>query len=86
MILVVLYYYDVKYNDQILRFFLCISASTADAAVVNPKGIKTLLANGLITFFVNGSPVFNNGPSSLPRNPFFCFSKNEIDSSVSCSI
>ena len=31
--------------------FLCIPASAADAAAVNPKGIKTLLANGLITFF-----------------------------------
>ena len=27
------------------------SASAADAATVNPKGINTLLANGLITFF-----------------------------------
>ena len=31
---------------QILLFFLCIPASTADAAAVNPNGIKTLLANG----------------------------------------
>ena len=30
---------------------LCIPASAADAAAVNPKGIKTLLANGLITLF-----------------------------------
>ena len=49
--------------------FLCIPASAADAAAVNPKGIKTLLANGLITFFINGNPVFSNGPSNLPRNP-----------------
>ena len=41
----------------------------ADAAAVNPNGIKTLLANGLITFFISGNPVFNNGPRSLPRNP-----------------
>ena len=33
-------------------FFLCIPASAADAATVNPKGIKTLLANGLITFLL----------------------------------
>ena len=33
------------------NIFLCIPASAADAAAVNPKGIKTLLANGLITFF-----------------------------------
>ena len=27
-------------------------ASAADAAAVNPNGIKTLLANGLITFLL----------------------------------
>ena len=37
---------------------MIIPASAADAAVVNPKGIKTLLANGLITFFVNGNLCF----------------------------
>ena len=31
---------------------ICIHASTADAAAVNPKGIKTLSANGLIAFFL----------------------------------
>ena len=51
------------------NIFLCIPASAADAAAVNPKGIKTLLANDLITFFINGGPVFNNGPSNLPTNP-----------------
>ena len=51
------------------NIFLCILASTADTAAVNPKGIKTLLANGLITFFINGNPFFSNGPSNLPRNP-----------------
>ena len=39
------------------NIFLCIPAYAADAAAVNPKGIKTLLANGLITFFTNGNPV-----------------------------
>ena len=53
-------------------FFLCIRASAADAAAVNPKGIKTLLANDLITFFINGNPVFSNGPSNLPKNPPDC--------------
>ena len=38
------------------------------AAVVNSNGIKTHLANGLSTFFINGNPVFSNGPRSLPRN------------------
>ena len=48
---------------------LCIPASAAYATAVNPKGTKTLLANGLTTFIVNGSPVFSNGPSNLPKNP-----------------
>ena len=47
---------------------MCISASVADAAAVNPKGINTLFANGLITFFINGNPVFNKRPSNLPKN------------------
>ena len=34
------------------------AAAAAAAAAVNPKGIKTLLANGLITFFVNGNLCF----------------------------
>ena len=34
------------------NIFLCIPASAADVAAVNPKGIKTLLANGLITFLL----------------------------------
>ena len=54
------------------KTFLCIPASAADAAAVNPNGIKTLLANGLITFLINGHPVFNNGPRSLPRSPPDC--------------
>ena len=33
------------------KIFLCIPASAADATAVNPRGIKMLLANGLITFF-----------------------------------
>ena len=56
----------------ILVFFLCVLASVADATAVNPKGIKTLLANGLITFFINGNLVFSNGPSNLPKNPPDC--------------
>ena len=58
--------------DLILIFFLCIPVSAADAAAINPKGIKTLLANSLITFFIKGNPVFKNGPNSLPRNPPDC--------------
>ena len=51
------------------KIFLCVTTSAAEAAAVNPKGTKTLLANGLITFFINGDPVFSNGPSNLLRNP-----------------
>ena len=54
------------------NFFLCIPISAADLAAVNPKGIKTLLANDLILFFINGYPFFSNGPSHLPRNPSDC--------------
>ena len=62
------------YDDcyLILIFFLCITASAADAVAVNPKGINTLLANGVITFFINGNPVFNKGPNNLPKNPPNC--------------
>ena len=49
--------------------FLWIAASVADAAVVSPNGIKTLLANGLSTFFTKGNLVFNNCPKSVPKNP-----------------
>ena len=44
------------------------SCIVADAAAVNPNKIKTLLANGLSTFPIKGSPVFSNGPKSLPKN------------------
>ena len=47
------------------NIFSCIPASAAAAAAVNHKGINTLLANGVITFFIN---VFNKGPSNLPKN------------------
>ena len=52
------------------NIFLCILASAADA-VVNPKGIKTLLANVLITFFINGNPVFSNGPSLDQQQQYY---------------
>ena len=52
------------------NIFSCIPASAA--AAVSPKGINTLLAYGVITFFINGNPVFNKGPSNLPENPPDC--------------
>ena len=33
------------------NIFLCIIASADDAVAVNPKGLNTLLANGVIIFF-----------------------------------
>ena len=54
------------------KIFLCFPASAADATTVNPNSIKTLLVYGLITFFINGSPVFNKRPRSAPRNPPSC--------------
>ena len=46
------------------KIFLCIPTSAGDAAAVNPKGIKILFANGLITFFISGNPVFSNRAES----------------------
>ena len=51
---------------------LFIPTSAADAAAVNPNGIKTLLANGFITFYINGNLAYSNGPRILPRNPPDC--------------
>ena len=42
------------------------------AVTVNPNGIKTLLANGFNTFFIQSNPVFSTGPKSLPKNPPDC--------------
>ena len=53
--------------SQILRAILCIPASAADAAAVNPNRIKRLLANGLSTLFIKGKPDFSNTPKGLPR-------------------
>ena len=52
--------------------FLWIGACIAVAATVNPNGIKTLLANGFNTFFIQSNPVFSTGPKSLPKNPTDC--------------
>ena len=52
--------------------FFCIPASATEVAAVNSKAIKTILAGGLITFVINGYPVFSNRPSNLPRNPPNC--------------
>ena len=51
---------------------LWIAAFVADAAAVNPNGIKTLLANGFSTFLIKGNLDFDNGPKSLPKSPPNC--------------
>ena len=51
--------------------FLFILASPL-AAAVNFNGIKTLLANGLITFSIKSKPFFINSQKSLPANPVNC--------------
>ena len=54
------------------KMFFWIDESVADAAAVNPNGIKTLLVNGLSTFLIKGNPFFSNSPKSLPKNPPDC--------------
>ena len=39
------------------NIFLCIAASVAYSAAVNPNSTKTLLANGLSTVFIKGNQV-----------------------------
>ena len=57
-----------------LNIFLWTAASVAAAAaVVNPNGVKTLLANRLSASPIKGNPVFSNGPKSLPKNLLILF-------------
>ena len=44
-----------------------IAVSVADAATVNPNGIKTLSANDFSTFSIKGNAVFSNGSKILPN-------------------
>ena len=60
--------------------------SAGDAAAVNPNGIRTPLANGWRTFFINYKPVFNNGPIVLPRNSPDCIDLDNWDFNSSISI
>ena len=59
----------IKVANPAPKIFLGIAASVADAAAVNPNGIKTLLAYGLSTFPIKGNPIFNSVPKSLPKDP-----------------
>ena len=45
------------------------TASLINAAAVNPKGTKTLLANDISTLFINGNPVLIDGPRKLSNPP-----------------
>ena len=58
---------NVAISDPKMLFW--ITATVADAAAVNTNGIKTLLADGLSTFFNKGKPAFSNSSTSLPKNP-----------------
>ena len=51
--------------------FFWIAAFVANIAVDKPNGIKTLSANGVSTFFINGKPTVINGRKKL-RNPPSC--------------
>ena len=42
----------------------------ANAAFLNPKGTKTLLANDISTFLINGKATFVNGAKKLSSPPF----------------
>ena len=52
------------------------AASVADAAAVNPNGIKILLASVFSTLFIKRKSVFSNGLWNLPKNfpdcPILC--------------
>ena len=54
------------------KIFFWAAASVAEVAVVNSKGTKTLLLNGLSIFHITDRPAFSNGLRSLPRNPPNC--------------
>ena len=43
------------------QFFFRTDASVADAAAVNPNGIKTIFANDVSVVFINGKPPVING-------------------------
>ena len=47
------------------NIFLRTAASVAVS--VDPKDIKTILANGFNIFFIKGKPVFSNGLRSPPE-------------------
>ena len=59
-------------SHQSENCFLCITASAAYAASVNPNGIKTPLADVLSKIFIKGKTFFSNGLKNLPGNTTDC--------------
>ena len=53
-------------NPKILFW---IAASVIDAPAVNPNGLKTFLANGVSTFYINAKPAVINGLRKLRNSP-----------------
>ena len=51
-----------------LSYLIQKAASVADAAAVNPNGMKTLTVNGVSSLFNNGKPAVINGLRKL-KNP-----------------
>ena len=58
-----------KDASPIWGILLCIPVSDDDAAALYLNGIKTLVANGLSTFFIKGNLVLSNGSESPIRTP-----------------
>ena len=46
------------------------AASVTDTAVVNVNDVRTLIANDVIIFFINGKPALINGARKLNNHPF----------------
>ena len=66
------------------KILLCILASAADAAAVNHKLTKMVLANGFSTFFIKDKKVFSNCSWSHSRYPANCtiFDSSVLDNFV----
>ena len=50
--------------------FCWIVSSAADAVVFNPNDTKTISANGVSIFFINGKPTFINEGIKFSNPPF----------------
>ena len=61
----------LRSKDSLIQELFWIVAFVTDAAAVNPKGTKTLLAKANSTFFIEGKPVFTKRPRKLSNTPFW---------------